>query len=285
MRKWFHIACLLLVLHGLFASCVKEAEEGTAFREDVPVDLALHFGPSDAADITVTTKSTLGIEQESRVNNLYIFIFDAGGKKLYGHFFDGSNFGADAEGNWWEVSNLSQVTGVTQTSGTIHLRTVTKHDCTIVGIANINVNMLDLSPGQLSTVQSLSRLEQLKVGLNHLDIENSGFFLMTGRMDDVDIVKDDEAAEQKISGSLVLRRLESKIQFNVQVAPGSLISSFTPAKWEVVNLPRSAYLMERGSYAGTMAGLEEPEDAGVELSEFSGSGEKNFETQTVTDDY
>ena len=211
MRKWFHIACLLLVLHGLFASCVKEAEEGTAFREDVPVDLALHFGPSDAADITVTTKSTLGIEQESRVNNLYIFIFDAGGKKLYGHFFDGSNFGADAEGNWWEVSNLSQVTGVTQTSGTIHLRTFTKHDCTIVGIANINVNMLDLSPGQLSTVQSLSRLEQLKVGLNHLDIENSGFFLMTGRMDDVDIVKDDEAAEQKISGSLVLRRLESKI--------------------------------------------------------------------------
>ena len=284
MRKWLHILAALLSL-CFFPSCLQEVEEEAAFRENEPVDLTLHFGPVDAMDITVDTRSTLGLEQESRVNNLYIFIFDAGGKKLYGHFFDGSNYSADSEGNWWEVSNLSVAGGVSQTSGTIHLKTVTKHDCTIVGIANINVNMLDLSPGQLSTVQSLSRLESLKVGLNHLDIENSGYFLMTGRMDDVDIVKDDAAAVQQISGSLLLRRLESKIQFNVQVAPGAPITMFSPSKWQVVNLPRTAYLMERGSYAGYLDGTEVPEDAGTQMSEFSDSGEKNFESQKVTSDY
>ena len=74
MRKWLHIAAALLSL-CIFPSCLQEVEEEAAFRENEPVDLTLHFGPVDASDITIDTRSTLGLEQESRVNNLYIFIF------------------------------------------------------------------------------------------------------------------------------------------------------------------------------------------------------------------
>lgn len=278
-RSLLHIVLVLMTL----LSCIRE-EQPTLCQEGLPVDVELRFGPVDAIRMDVETKTTLGIVQESGVYNLYIFIFDAGGKKLYGHFFDGGNFGADSEGNWWEVSNMSTAGG-TETHGTIHLKTATKMDCTIVGIANINVEMLDISPAHLSTIQSLSKLEELKVESNNLDIENTGFFLMTGRMDDVDIVRDESAEIQQISDVLNLRRLESKIQFNVQVAPGSPISMFTPSKWEVVNMPRSAFLLEHGGYADR----NDPDllqDAAVTLpSDFSRSGEKGFETRTVTADY
>lgn len=278
MKLRLTILSLLLLL---CASCVQEPVLRPD-AEDQPVDVTLSFGPCDAALVSVSTRSTLGIAQESRVNNLYVFIFDANGKKLYGHFFDSSNYGepSDADPNWWEVTNIASESDG-ETHGKIHLKTVTKHSCTIVGIANINADMLGLSPGQMSNIQKISELESIKVGLNQTDIGSSGFFLMTGRMDGVDIVRDPDATTQHIDGTLVLRRLNAKIQFNVQVAPDSPISSFTFTKWELVNQPKTSYLLERGGYLD--GGL--PVDSGTAATDFMRSGELNYETTTVTNDY
>ena len=176
MRRLLHIVFALALL---LTACVGEVGE-KQFGEGRPVEVELRFGPCDAMSVGVSTRSTLGIVQESRVNNMYVFIFDGNGKKIYGRFFDGSNYGAAPTGSndWWVVTNMASESD-SDTFGTIHLKTMTKSGCTIVGIANIDVNLLDLSPAQLSTIQKLQQLEQIQVGLNQTDIENSGFFLMT----------------------------------------------------------------------------------------------------------
>ena len=277
MRRLF---CILFAI-VLLASCVNK-EETWHFEEGRPVDVELHFGPCDALSVGVATKSTLGVVQESRVNNMYVFIFDGNGKKIYGHFFDGNNYGEAPYGSsdWWEVTNMASESDPA-THGTIHLKTMTKSGCTIIGIANVDVNQLDLSPGQLSTIQKLQQLEQIKVGLNQTGIENSGYFLMTGRMNDVDIVDDPDKQTQEIEGTLVFRRLESKVQFNVRVAQGSPIANFTLTKWELVNQPKTSYLLERGSFTDNIT----REDSGVLASDFIRSGELNYESQTVTGDF
>lgn len=279
MKKLLHIAFLLL----LCVSCVREnVAEYTEGEEGLPVDVELNFGPVDARNVTVSTRSTLGIAQESRVNNMFVFIFDANGKKIYGHFFDNGNYGQPETGgtDWWEVTNItSESQG--ETHGTIHLKTVTKNNCTIVGIANINVDMLAISLGQLSATQKLSELEAMKVTMNQTDIESSGFFMMTGRLDGVNITRDPDAETQRIEGTLIYRRLNAKVQFNVRVAPDSPIASFQMTKWELVNEPITTYLLERGTYSSGDA----PEDAASVSSDFIRTGELNYETETVTNDY
>ena len=279
MKKLLHIAFLLLLCVSCVRETVAEYPEG---EEGLPVDVELFFGPVDAQSVTISTRSTLGVAQESRVNNMFVFIFDANGKKIYGHFFDGSNYGQPEAGgtDWWEVTNItSESQG--ETHGTIHLKTITKNNCTIVGIANINVDMLAISLGQLSATQKLSDLEAMKVTMNQTDIESSGFFMMTGRLDGVNITRDPDAETQRIEGTLIYRRLNAKIQFNVRVAPGSPISSFQMTKWELVNEPITTYLLERGTYISGDA----PEDAASVSSDFIRTGELNYETETVTNDY
>ena len=250
-------------------------------EEGLPVDVELHFGPRDVLPVTISTRSTLGIAQESRVNNMYIFIFDANGKKIYGHFFNASNYGnAGSDTDWWEVTNISSESDG-ETRGTLHIKTVTRNGCTIVGVANINVDMLDVSMGQLTTIQKLVDLEAMKVSMNQTDIESSGFFLMSGRIDGVDITRDPDAETQQIEGTLVYRRLNAKVQFNVQAKPGSPIASFVLTKWELVNDPTTSYLLEHGAYQSG----DTPVDAAMEASDFIRSGEHNYESETVTNDY
>lgn len=278
MKRLLHIVFLLMLLLPI-ASCERE-QEVVSGVEGLPVDVELHFGPREGTPVTVSTRNTLGIAQESRVNNMYIFIFDSNGKKIYGQFFDASNYGQSSADNWWEVTNItSESQG--ETHGTIHLKTVTKNSCTIVGIANLNVDMLDISMGTLSSIQKLAQLEEMKVSMNQTDIESSGYFQMTGRMDGVDITRDPDAETQHIEGTLVYRRLNAKVQFRVQVDPDSPISSFIVTKWELVNQPTTCYLLERGTYTSG----QDPVDAATAESDFVRTGEQNIESETVTNYY
>ena len=282
-KRFLSVTGQLLAALFLF-SCIKEQEQ-VSLTGGVPVEWELSFGPSSAGRVTVSTRSTLGLPQESRVSNLYVFIFDRSGRKVYGHLFDGSNYGSpdlETSADWWEVANIDGSSSPSdETRGTVHIKTLTQQGCTVVGIANINENMLDISPGQLSTIQRLQELEELEVGLNQTDIESSGYFLMTGFMKDVDIVDDRTGSTQEIAETLVLRRLNAKVQFNVQVDPDAPIKRFTPSKWQVVNLPTCSYLLERGSFSGG----DEREDASQEDTDFMQTQLYNFETETPTAAY
>ena len=142
MKRFLHIVLTALVLAS---SCMKEKEEERSEAEGRMVDVTLHFGSSGELAIE-PTKTSLGIEQESTVYNLYVFIFDSSGKKIYGKFFDHTNRSNSTLSDWWEVTNNQKETAesVPLTSGTIHMHAASKSNCIIVAISNIDAEMVNV---------------------------------------------------------------------------------------------------------------------------------------------
>lgn len=280
------LAYLLLFWSLLLFSCMRaEVEEGKGIADGSPVEFDLQFGGSGLQDVLVT-KSTLGEEAESAIYNMYAFIFDADGNKFYGKFFDGDNLGEDKQGilsDWWVIRNQSS--SVSQTTGTLHIRSLAKGEgCKIVIIANIDAEMLNVSAERLKTVSSWDDLLDLKATLNQVIVSRSGHFPMTGVLENVSITRkpDTDQPQSIISPSTVsLQRLDAKIIFNVRVAGGASISSFSPITWNVVNVPKICYLLERGHYATAGPFV----DAAQTSSDYFDTKVANFESETVTNDY
>ena len=293
MKKGWLFIWICAVLCAL--SCEKERTAAVCVPEGEPVELVIPFGYGGPPQLTVDTRSTLGEEPENMVYNLYVFIFDMGnnGKKLFGHYFDYrnlSNSGASTLANWWEVDNnvQNEVTGALETRGTIHIHTTSKPNCRIVAVSNIDAEMVNISPEQLSTVEKYADIYDQKAKLNQLITSRSGYFPMTGEIPSVN-------TGDPSWGTLVLKRLDAKIKFRVYVdlsvqtdgvTPVSRIADFKPLKWQVVNLPRRAYVLERGEYAeghltpAQQAALQDA--AGSDDDDYFDQGETNFETEDLT---
>ena len=296
MKKlWLIFAVLCLAL--LSVSCEKEREQVSGcVPEGEAVDLAIPFGFRNVGTMTVDTRTTLGAESESMVYNFYVFIFDMDndGKKIFGHYFDYknlSNSGASTLANWWEVENndTNSVTGDLETWGTIHIHTASKPNCKVVMVANIDAEMVNISPEQLSTVEKYSDIYGQKAKLNQLITSRSGYFPMTGT-----IPGNVNTGSSSDWGRLVLKRLDAKIQFRVYVdlsvdangKPVSKIAEFKPLKWQVVHIPKRAYVLERGAYSEghlTNADWQSIEDAAADADDdYFDQGETNFETEQLT---
>ena len=282
MKKHLSILISLLSVALLASGCLMEdLRQPGSVKDGELVDCVISFGSPAGATIDVGTKSELGIVRESNVFNIYILIFegnDSGSKKIYGRYFDGSNLNATTESNYWTVTNMATKDS-DPTRGTIHLKAPETTDCTIVAVANMNPNDLDVSAGLLSTIQTFGQLQNIVATQVRSEIAaNSGFFLMTAQVDGVDIDGNTSDADHISKQTLLLKRLYAKITFNVRVAknPGggksSLLRSFDPYTWQVVNVPTCSYLLER------------PEDAANSTAKLFTTEELGFETETLTKD-
>lgn len=283
MRKMFRIVLLLGFLMACMA-CVKE-NPGGGVREGDPVELVLGFAAPEP--VVVSTKSTLRTAQESTIYNLYVFIFDSEQQKIYGKFFDAGNLGSSQSSDYWTVSNYKKnaSTQKYETKGAVHIKTVARNGCTIVMICNIDAEMVNISPEQLGTVQTYNDLYTKKATLNQLIVSRSGYFPMTAQVFGYNI-----GGENPNNPNLVLQRMDAKIKFNVRVAPGSHIKNFIPHKWQVVNLPKSSWVLERGSYTVDANGRPNYSQAnlddatGAMADDYFDLAESNFETQALTTD-
>ena len=255
MIKRLSVILVLLGAALLSGSCVKEQAGSKPESGSGEIDCIIPFGSPKGASIDVGTRAQLGIVRESNVFNLYLLIFEgnqASSKKIYGRYFDGSNLNAIGESNYWTVTNMSDESDAA-THGTLHIRTSKRNGCTIVAVANMNPNDLDVSAGQLSSIQNFGQLQNVVATQVRSEVAaNSGFFLMTGQVDGVDIQGNgtDESVILDSSNPLRLRRLYAKVTFNVSAAadPSTHISAlkkFQPYDWKVVNVPTCAYLLER----------------------------------------
>lgn len=248
-----------VVLTTLLTACIDPIQHGIRV-EGKPVEVTLGFGTKPAFDVVVSTKAGHTLENESKVWNLYILIFDANGNKIYGHFFDATNQGQSTDGSdWWTVDN-------TLFEGTVHLKTETQSGCTIVGISNIDAEMVNISPEFLGTVNTLSQLEGMKASLNQLIVSRSGYFPMSGKVNGVTIDDTDSPTIRKgiARVELMLERLDAKVRFNIQVAPNDVehhkyvkIASFTPTEWRVVNIPNKAFVLPSTEDATNTANPED----------------------------
>ena len=266
--KRFHYIVLaaLLVLSG----CVREEEQAeNAVGEETWVTIP--FGASSFGGINVSTKSDTGIIGESRVKNLFLFIFSEDGtKRLYAHFFDDRNLGSEADvraghfDGWWR-------TNTTDRSDKYGAYTVDSPDDSkwthgglrikapsaigkIYAVVNIDGDMINISPESLNLIRTESALKALTAHMQQPTIQRNGYFPMTGVKSPVKIVGGLDAV-QYYDGStwtddwyLPLERMDAKIQFRIQVAQGSAtydgddtyrqLKHFTPESWQVVNLPK-----------------------------------------------
>lgn len=267
------ISSLFFLLPLLLSACVREQwPQGT--REEVVIS----FRAETSDNIVFSTKSSLDLKAESSIFNMYVFVFE-GDDKIFGQYFDYSNkhlSGATpTSGNWWTVSNNDTQDG--NTHGQIHMKLPSNSDTadkTIVAISNIDAEMVNISTADLQLIDNLSKLETLTAKLRQQITSRSGYFPMCG-------IKRNIKIEDGIS--LSLERLDAKIQFNVQVAPGSGITKFTPLKWRVVNLPTSSFVVER-----TTGNKKDHSDTGDSSSPsykddfFFDWGDANFETESST---
>ena len=254
MRKGIFKSILLFAACFLLGACVRNLfDERDLVKmplsdEGQLVDYVIKFGSPQGARVSVSTKGGLGTMRESNVFNLYLLIFEGNNndsKRLYGHFFNNSNLDETSLSNYWTVDNMSSDSD-TPTSGTLHIKTTAKAGCTIVAVANLNPNDLDVSSGLLSTIKTYGALKEIVATQVHSEVTaNSGYFMMTGKVDNVDITSSSHDYSSVPAKALVLKRLYAKVTFNVQINPGSNITSFIPDKWQIVNVPSCCYLMER----------------------------------------
>ena len=81
MKKIFKLISAALLLSLLALSCVKEQFREAGLEEGEGW-LLVNFGPQES--IEVITKSTQTYSSENAVSNIYVFLFDGTGNKLYG---------------------------------------------------------------------------------------------------------------------------------------------------------------------------------------------------------
>src|SRR5574344_271565 len=83
------LSIIALFVLLLSQSCVKELEYADSSLGEGEGWLYVNFGPQEL--IQVQTKATQNYSSENSISNLYIFLFDAGGNKLYGKWLTSSS--------------------------------------------------------------------------------------------------------------------------------------------------------------------------------------------------
>ena len=231
-------------------SCVKE--NFTPSQSGVgEARFLLDFGVKD--DVAIQTKSTLDAKAESRVFNLYVFVFNSNGHKVAGEYFDSKNLKASAEevknatDNCWYVSNS------TTTTGSVLFNCSAGEGLTLYVLSNLDSDMVRISSDVLAaTVRTEDDLKNFTAYLNQRIVTRNGYFPMSGKISDLTIndSNSETLGRTPITGKVVLQRIDAKVRFvfktgNTPDAQGQTIKSFEPRQWKVVNVPRTGYVLPR----------------------------------------
>jgi len=237
MKKELIYTLLALLL---FSGCTVSDIDSTAIKEGEPVEMILNFGARDIDHNIVTRQTMPEVSDEAKIYNLYIYIFDSEGKKIYGRYFDvadvldSTNAVASSTEDAWYVTvpeGDSQ-----ECSGTIKIHTIARTGCKIFGVSNIDSKMVSVSPEVLNQIQHQDELLDMVVSLNQEFVERSGYFPMTGELSPVNTAS--------LSGTLQLRRIDAKVRFWVKVGNDD-IETFELKKWQIFNVSGDTYLMDR----------------------------------------
>lgn len=243
----------------------------------------LDFGVKD--DIAIQTKSTLDAKAESRVFNLYVFVFNSNGDKVTGEYFDSENLKASAEevrnatDNCWYVSNS------TTTTGSVLFNCSVGEGFTLYVLSNLDSDMVRISSDVLAaTVRTEDDLKNFTAYLNQKIVTRNGYFPMSGKISDITINDSNSATSGRtnITGKVMLTRIDAKVRFvfktgNTPDAQGQTIKSFEPRQWKVVNVPRTGYILPRNEDCVNVAPTTAKEDYSKYATGFFDTEFVNFE--------
>lgn len=263
-------------------SCVKE--NFTPSQSGVgEARFLLDFGVKD--DVAIQTKSTLDAKAESRVFNLYVFVFNSNGHKVAGEYFDSKNLKASAEevknatDNCWYVSNS------TTTTGSVLFNCSAGEGLTLYVLSNMDSDMVRISSDVLAaTVRTEDDLKNFTAYLNQRIVTRNGYFPMSGKISDLTIndSNSETLGRTPITGKVKLSRIDAKVRFvfktgNTPDAQGQTIKSFEPRQWKVVNVPRTGYVLPRNEDCVNVAPTTAKENYSKYAASFFDTEFVNFE--------
>lgn len=266
MKAIRYIAFILL-LPLLLTTCMREPFPEMANGSD---GWLLTFSAPPAPEIVVSTKSTMTDENsEFDVYNLYVLVFDKEGNKIWGQEFKSSNKVASSPAiGQWTYSHTTK-------TGTVHLQSARSSDansadCKIAIIANLNSEMVNVTPEQLQGVANWTAMCNVQATLLQKITSRSGYFPMYGELTGVKL--EDTGMTFTAGSELNLRRLDARIEFYVKADanPDYGIQDFVPLTWQIFNVP-------------VVSSVVEGEDVATKATQFFDGEEINFETETRPD--
>ncbi len=277
MKRFLYI----IFLSVLTAGCIEEQapliDNGSGALKDGY--LTVDFGHKSFEDITITTRSTVPEQAEDAVINIYAYIFDENGNRIYSHFFDLENRVADAtdinglSGDQWYVNNrgTSNSWGAQypNTAGALKIKSPAAEKLSggkIFLLANLDLAMINVTEERLNLIKTKEELQKLSVKFNQESTSRTGNLLMLGSADievsgNTVTVKPDVEGDPNATGPVLFERLDAKVEVKVGVVPGYVttttdkfgrvqsqtIASFTPTSWKVVNLPKDSWVLARAA--------------------------------------
>ncbi len=270
------VTCVVIFIN--FSSCVREFEESAPVGEG-EVDVALSFGA--ASMNIVQTRADHSLENESRIYNLHVFLFDGDGNKVYSRYFSESDRQSSSSGLWpgqWYVGSAAG--GDTQ--GCLKMRVPMGEGLKVYIYTNLDADMVRVSEELLNhVIQKEKDLTDFKCYLNQTTVARNGYFPMSGVLKGVTITKDGSENATISPNTLQLYRIDAKIRFTFKTGSrpdekGQKITSFEPLQWKVMNVPRTCYAIDHDD--SQVDPNTDPNDYSKDADSFFDTDYVNFET-------
>lgn len=218
-------------------------------EEGIPTQVTLKYAVRQSP---VYTRAAVESMYEYQVNNLYVFVFDSGGNRVWptgnAAYFDTNNGMVVDNGN---ESN--------PTTGSITFEVSSLNNARIVGIANLTTGNTStaytVTKEQLDAITTLQDLQETVLPMANASIERGALFLMTGYAETIgadgqtttDItISGTESGQTTLDCTLVLRRADAKIEVKVTseaANAGWTNFSFEPKTWQVMRVPQQTLLL------------------------------------------
>lgn len=282
MKRFVLYTLFLLFSFACERAPIDELEPNTPDSEEM-VDVVLRFGATGHIITDVDTSITRGtmpnVADESKVYNIYVYVFNSAGKKIYGHYFDlnsrtynSPSALASATEDGWYVNQATS--GNQDTWGLLKFKASKADGCTIFAITNIDSRMVNVSAEKLGLVQTKADLLNMTATLNHDFVERTGYFPMTGYLTGVNTATVNHNQGTDDASSLKLTRMDAKVQFKIK--KGDKINRLEIKNWQLCNVSRSAYIMSREARAALGGPAEDSDISGYFDTEL-----KPYETATI----
>lgn len=291
-----NILSLLVLMSGMLAFIGCAEDELHCEEQSTTDGILLNIGTPQSSKIDIQTRAyNLDYVDEHRVLNMYVYIFDKSGDKVYSRYFDNSNKknSADevkaASTDCWYIANSSDKD--TRTAGIVNIHTTVDEDDTyqIYIVTNLDADMVDISSDRLSQIQKESELLNVQGRIRDAQqtLSRNAALQMSGALKNVYIkenggtVKVTTDTNGSNEAELQLYHLDAKV--HVTLIQGVDVKEMTNAEIKLINVPKSSFVFR---YEDRIDGVVIDEttsgyDAGNEVEDFFDYGFVSFDEELV----
>ena len=251
MKKFIYY--IIICLSVGMISCVDEDFVAKGSLGEGETLIRLNFGHDNFEEVEVKSRATLSKNAESRVENLFVYIFNNEGIRVYSHYFDNTNKVTTLPEDLtecWTVTNYTS-TNQTDTHGSIQMKVPVISNASIYIVANLNSDLMNISSDELSFIEKLEDLKKLDVTLNQEITSRGGGFIMSGSVEGVNIADNGTITQGSKGVSVDLARLDAKVTVDVILGESwddeLALEAFYPESWSVMRLPKGCKVITNNS--------------------------------------